>query len=244
MRVLIMSDIHANYTALEAVLKDAAGQVDEIWCLGDLVGYGPDPNAVVEEIAEKKNLTCIMGNHDIGAIGRTMLEAFNGDARRSLEYHQKVLNATNLDFLRALPQQPVVREGVTFTHGSPRDPLWEYILNQLTAQINFHHFDTQLCFVGHSHIQCMFEWNEFTERVHMRQTVPDQPIKLNSRLILNPGSVGQPRDRDPRAAYAIYDSKQNTWTPRRVEYDIASVQKAIREVKLPEKNAVRIAEGW
>lgn len=243
MRVLVMSDVHANYTALEAVLDDA-GPVDETWCLGDLVGYGPDPNVVVEMIAEIPNLTCLMGNHDVAITGKMSFETFNGDARRSLLHHEKVITATNLDFLRALNQDKKVCGDVTLAHGSPRDPLWEYILNSLTARINFDHFETQLCFVGHSHIQSMFEYIEKSERVNIRQTTPDQTIKLNARLILNPGSVGQPRDRDARAAYAIYDSDAKTWTPRRVAYDVAAVQQRIREAKLPEKHAVRIAEGW
>jgi predicted phosphodiesterase len=243
MRVLVISDVHANYTALEAVLTDA-GQVDETWCLGDLVGYGPDPNVVVEMMSEIPNLTCMMGNHDSAATGNVALESFNGDARRSLLHHEKVLTATNMDFLRTLSSKALVRGDVTLAHGSPRDPLWEYILNSLSARINFDHFDTQLCFVGHSHIQCMFELIEQTDRVNLRQTVPDEPIKLNSKLILNPGSVGQPRDRDPRSAYAIYDSEAKTWMPRRAEYNIPEVQQRIREMKLPEKHAVRIAEGW
>ncbi len=243
MRVLVMSDVHANYTALQAVLVDA-GKVDETWCLGDLVGYGPDPNAVVEEVAEIPNLTCMMGNHDIGVTGKASLDTFNGDARRSLEYHATVLNATNVDFLRTLHQQPVMIGDATIVHGSPRDPLWEYIINSLSARLNFAHFQTQLCFVGHSHVQCMFEHIEKSDKVNLRQTVPDQTIKLNAKLILNPGSVGQPRDRDPRAAYAIFDTEEMTWTPRRAEYNIAEVQQRIREVKLPEKNAVRIGEGW
>jgi predicted phosphodiesterase len=243
MRVLVISDVHANYTALEAVLENA-GQVDETWCLGDLVGYGPDPNVVVEMIAELPNLTCMMGNHDIAITGRISFETFNGDARRSLLHHEKVLTATNMDFLKTLHQTKEVCGDATLAHGSPRDPLWEYILNSLTARINFDHFETQLCFVGHSHIQSMFELIEKSDRVNIRQTVPDQPIRLNSRLILNPGSVGQPRDRDSRAAYAIYDSDAKTWTPRRVAYDISAVQQRIRDAGLPEKHAVRIAEGW
>ncbi len=243
MRVLVISDVHANYVALQAVLADA-GQVDETWCLGDLVGYGPDPNAVVEEISEISNLTCMMGNHDIAVTGKMSLETFNGDARRALLYHEKVLTATNVDFLRTLNQQPKICGDATLAHGSPRDPLWEYILNSLSARVNFAHFQTQLCFVGHTHIQSMFELIEKSDRVNLRQTVPNQTIKLNARLILNPGSVGQPRDRDPRAAYAIYDAEEKTWTPRRAEYDVAEVQRHIREVGLPEKNAVRIGEGW
>ncbi len=243
MRILVMSDIHANFTALEAVLKDA-GNVDETWCLGDLVGYGPDPNAVVEEVREIPNLTCLMGNHDVAVIGKMSLETFNGEAKRSLMHHEKVLNASNMDFIRSLPAKTKVRGDATIAHGSPRDPLWEYILNALTARLNFDHFETPWCFVGHSHIQSIFAKDEKTDRVTLEYTKPDVPIQLRPKLILNPGSVGQPRDRDPRAAYAIYDTEAQTWTPRRVEYNIAEVQERIREAGLPEKHATRIAEGW
>jgi len=243
MRVLVISDIHANYTALLAVLKDA-GHVDETWCLGDLVGYGPDPNAVVEEVREISNLTCILGNHDMAAIGKMPLEAFNGDARRSLEYHAKVISASNMDFMRSLSANIKICGDATLAHGSPRDPLWEYILNALSARINFDHFETPWCFVGHSHIQCIFALNEKNDRVTLDQTKPDKVIALHPKQILNPGSVGQPRDRDPRAAYAIYDTEARTWTPRRAAYNIPEVQERIRAAGLPEKHAVRIAEGW
>lgn len=243
MRILVMSDIHANYTALEAVLKDA-GEVDETWCLGDLVGYGPDPNAVVEEVLEIKNLTCLMGNHDFAVIGRMSLETFNGDAKRSLQYHEKVLSASNRDFIKTLPSKTKVRGETTMAHGSPRDPLWEYILNATTASLNFDHFDTPWCFVGHTHIQSVFTFNPENERVTISQTQPDMTLALQPKLILNPGSVGQPRDRDPRAAYAIYDTEARTWTPKRVAYNIPEVQERIRAAGLPEKHAVRIGEGW
>jgi diadenosine tetraphosphatase ApaH/serine/threonine PP2A family protein phosphatase len=243
MRILVISDIHANYTALEAVLKDA-GAVDETWCLGDMVGYGPDPNAVVEEIRDIPNLTCILGNHDMAAIGKIPLEAFNGDARRALEYHEKVLSASNMDFLRALPHNLKVRGEVSLVHGSPRDSVWEYILNTLSARLNFDHFTTPWCFVGHSHLQCMFQLDPNTDRVSLSPIRVDEHVMLRPRAILNPGSVGQPRDRDPRAAYAIFDTVAKIWEPRRAAYNISEVQARIREAGLPEKQAIRIAEGW
>lgn len=243
MRILVISDIHANYTALEAVLKDA-GPVDETWCLGDMVGYGPDPNAVVEEIRDIPNLTCILGNHDMAAIGKIPLEAFNGDARRALEYHEKVLSASNMDFLRALPHNLKVRGEVSLVHGSPRDSVWEYILNTLSARLNFDHFTTPWCFVGHSHLQCMFQLDVNTDRVGLSPIRAGDHVLLRPRAILNPGSVGQPRDRDPRASYAIYHTDTNVWEPRRAAYNIPEVQARIREAGLPEKQAIRIAEGW
>ncbi|MEW6031065.1 MAG: metallophosphoesterase family protein [Chloroflexota bacterium] len=243
MRVLVISDIHANYEALEAVLADA-GAADETWCLGDIVGYGPDPNLCVEVVREQPQLTCLMGNHDAAVVGRIPFSAFNGDARRSLEYQDRVLNADNLDFLRSLPDAARVRGDVTLAHGSPRDPVWEYVLNTLTARINFDYFDTPWCFLGHSHIQCVFRKDVSNDRISLDVPKAGVALKMMPRAILNPGSVGQPRDRDPRAAYAIYDSEAQTWEPRRVSYDVAAVQKRIRQMNLPEKHAARIAEGW
>jgi diadenosine tetraphosphatase ApaH/serine/threonine PP2A family protein phosphatase len=243
MRILVISDIHANYTALRTVLEDA-GPVDETWCLGDLVGYGPDPNMVVEQIRETPQLTCILGNHDVAVLGKLPQEAFNGDARTSLIWTERVLTHENMSFLRALPPTVKVRGEVTLAHGSPRDPIWEYILNTLSARLNLDHFTTPYCFVGHTHIQSMFQWNEAKERVSMVPIRVGQVIELSGRVILNPGSVGQPRDHDPRAAYAIYDSEAQTWEARRVAYDLAEVQGHIRDAGLPEKHALRLAGGW
>jgi diadenosine tetraphosphatase ApaH/serine/threonine PP2A family protein phosphatase len=172
------------------------------------------------------------------------LEAFNGEARRSLAYHQKVISASNMDFMRSLSAAVRVRGDSTLAHGSPRDTLWEYILNTLTARLNFEHFDTPWCFVGHSHIQSVFALDAANDRVTFDHAKPDHAMRLRPKLILNPGSVGQPRDRDPRAAYAIYDTEARTWTPRRIPYNIEEVQRRIREAGLPEKHAVRLAEGW
>jgi len=243
MRILVVSDIHANYTALEAVLGDA-GAVDETWCLGDIVGYGPDPNATVELVREIPNLTCILGNHDVAVTGKIPFDVFNGDARRTLEYHERVLTADNMEFLRSLPSNLKVRGNASIVHGSPRDSVWEYILNTLSARLNFDHFTTDWCFVGHSHLQCMFQLDTKTDRVSLSQIRAGEPVTLRPRAIVNPGSVGQPRDRDSRAAYAIYHSDDNIWEPRRVKYNIPEVQKRIREAGLPEKHAIRIAEGW
>ena len=243
MRVLVISDLHANYTALEAVLADAR-PFDETWCLGDLIGYGPDPNMVIEEVRGLPRLTCMLGNHDVAILGRMELAAFNGDARRSLTWTSNVLTADNMDFLRTLPHTTGVRGNVTLAHGSPRDPIWEYVLNTLSARLNFAHFSTPYCFVGHSHIQSMFQLDEKHDRVSMTLAKVGRPLELRPRVILNPGSVGQPRDRDPRAAYAIYDNETNTWEPRRASYDIAAVQERVRQAGLPEKHATRLAEGW
>ena len=243
MRVLVISDVHSNRTALEAVLADA-GTVDATWCLGDLVGYGPDPNECVEIISALPNLTCLKGNHDAAALDGMSLAVFNADARRSLVWTQANLSQTALKFLRGLPESMQRIGEVSLVHGSPRDPIWEYVLNTVTARLNLDKFDTPWCFVGHSHLQCMFEMDGNRDMVELKIPPPDIPYQLADRAILNPGSVGQPRDRNPQSAYAIYRTENHSWEPRRVPYDIAAVQKRIRAQGLPEKHAARLAEGW
>ncbi|MFN3741254.1 MAG: metallophosphoesterase family protein [Anaerolineales bacterium] len=243
MRILVLSDVHANYTALEAVLKDA-GAVEAVWCLGDLVGYGPDPNLVIETLREQPNLLCLKGNHDAAVAGDMDTDTFNGDARLSLDWQKRVLTAENMEFLRSLPAM-TMQGRVTLAHGSPRDPLWEYILNTFIARLNFEFFDTPLCLVGHSHIQSAYFFDPGHQRVRPVIARPGEVISLSEgKWILNPGSVGQPRDRDPRAAYAIFDSEAHTWETHRVIYDIAEVQERIRKLGLPIKHALRLAEGW
>lgn len=243
MRVLVISDIHANLTALETVLADA-GPVDETWCLGDVIGYGPDPNEVVERLRDIPNLSIILGNHDVAVLGQMDYAVFNTEARKSLLWQKKNVTPSNLLYLESLPQDTLVLKNVTIAHGSPRDPVWEYILNTLVARLNFEAFETPYCFVGHSHIQCMFQLDTVKDRVSLDIPRQDVVLQLNPRAILNPGSVGQPRDRDPRSSYAIFDPDAGTWEPHRVEYDIEAVQKRIRAAGLPEKHAARLAEGW
>jgi predicted phosphodiesterase len=242
-KVLVISDVHANITALEAVLADA-GKVNEVWCLGDIAGYGPDPNECIERIQALPNLTCMMGNHDYGAIGNMALETFNLDAKKALLWQRDILTTASKEFLRTLAQEPVACGSVTLVHGSPRDPIWEYIMNTLVARINMDYFETLWCCVGHSHFQAVFQYHAETDDVSIEVPRPSERYELKERAILNPGSVGQPRDRDPRAAYAIFNPKAKTWEPRRVEYDIPSVQKRILDAGLPPRHAERLAGGW
>jgi len=242
-RILVISDIHANLTALEAVLGDA-GMVDETWCLGDLVGYGPDPNECILRIRSLPNLICLMGNHDTAAIGNLALASFNHDARRSLVWHKEAVTKKNLTFLTRLPSEVVVCGEVSLAHGSPRDPIWEYVMNALTARINLGFFSTPWCFVGHSHMQVVFQYRAKRDSVDIVVLPPGEGYELTERAILNPGSVGQPRDRNPRAAYALFYPETKIWEPRRVEYDIQAVQKRILEAGLPPRHAERLAGGW
>lgn len=242
MKILILTDIHANLTALEAVLEDV-GEFDAVWCLGDIVGYGPDPNECIELIQELPNLECVLGNHDAAVVKRIGDNAFNLDARHVIEWTAQNLKPVSIKFLNSLPEKRVIN-GVTLVHGSPRQPVWEYLLDTRTATMNFAYFDTPFCFVGHTHLPVVYYLDEDTRSA--RLTIPEHNTQmvLAPRTIINPGSVGQPRDRDPRAAYAIYDPEQNYWEFHRVLYDIEDVQSRMRLANLPERHILRLSSGW
>jgi diadenosine tetraphosphatase ApaH/serine/threonine PP2A family protein phosphatase len=242
MRVLVITDIHANLVALEAVLEKA-GEVDAVWCLGDVVGYGPNPNECIELIKEQPNLICLLGNHDAAAIGMLDVSTFNPEARLSVEWTQDELTAENKAFLDDRPMTHI--EGaVTLAHGSPRHPVYEYLLDTRAATENFEHFQNDFCFVGHTHLPVLFYMEN--EDYMARLTIPaiDETTQLTPRSIINPGSVGQPRDRDPRAAFAIYNTETNEWDYSRVDYDIEATQKRMMEHELPERHVMRLTSGW
>ena len=242
MRILVISDIHANLPALEAVLA-AAETFDAVWCLGDLVGYGPDVNEVVEKVRSLPGLVCIMGNHDSAVIGQIELAAFNREARESIIWTQAVISPDNLQFLKGLPEKLVIGNA-TLVHGSPRSPVWEYLLDGQNAYENFAHFDTPFCFVGHTHIPIVYYWRGENNSVDWRLlNNEDMPIS-DARMIVNPGSVGQPRDHNPRAGYLIFWPELATWKAYRVEYDMSGVQKRILAAKLPDRHAQRLSNGW
>ncbi len=244
MRILVISDIHANLTALETVLE-AAGNVDGVWCLGDLIGYGPDINEVVERIRALPNLICMAGNHDVAISDPDFpIEMFNPHARRSVQMQREILSESARDFLRSLPKAAQIIDGVTLAHGSPRDSIWEYILTPSNASQNFAQMSTPCAFVGHTHVALGFEALD-EDRIRLQPCLPERVITMaERRLILNPGSVGQPRDEDPRAAYAIYDPEAQTWTPYRITYDVAAVQERMRRLKLPKRHIKRLQHGW
>lgn len=241
-RILVISDIHANLTALEAVIADA-GQVDAVWCLGDVIGYGPDPNECVARIRMLPRLTCLLGNHDSAALNRIPIESFNQDARRSIEWMQNVLTKESYTFLSQLPER-VVHNQVTLVHGSPRNPVWEYILDLHNATQNMEHFNTLICLVGHTHLPIAYVTMNATREVRWVMPPEGETMIVQNRAILNPGSVGQPRDHDPRASYAIFYPNTNGWEVHRVAYDIRAVQRRIREADLPMRHALRLSDGW
>ena len=243
MRILVISDIHANLTALQAVLENA-GAFNAVWCLGDLVGYGPDPNESIELVRSLPNLECLLGNHDAAALGLIDISSFNHDAQLSAFWTQSKLTKENYLFLNNL-NEITHTDKVTLTHGSPRNPIWEYIMDSYSAAENFKHFNTPICMVGHSHLPVSFELNG-TGKTTLKIHKPDALFTASSKnkVILNPGSVGQPRDHDPRASFAIFDDISLEWSLHRAEYDISSVQDRIIQSGLPSRHAVRLGFGW
>lgn len=242
MQLLIISDIHANLAALEQVLEDAQGEFDKIWCLGDLVGYGPNPNECVERVRDY-DLLCLSGNHDWAVLGKLDINDFNREARQAIRWTQKTITEETRSFLDGLP---VMLEQPPFTlaHASPRQPIWEYVLDPATAAVNFAHFATPYCLVGHSHTPLVFEHID-DMRAQAYMPVYGQPLPLGpGRYILNPGSVGQPRDSDPRAAYALLDLETMVWEFRRVAYPVAETQAQMRQIDMPYRLISRLQYGW
>ena len=241
MRVLVISDIHANLSALDTVLADA-GLTDAVWCLGDLVGYGPDPNECVARVRSLANLTCLVGNHDKAALGEIDAADFNLEAQLAVNWTRAALSPESADYLRSLPESAVY-DRYTLVHGSPRKPVWEYVMDRHVACANFLYFDTPFCLVGHTHTPALFM--EQDDDCEEYRPLYNGPVRLGpERLILNPGSVGQPRDRNPEAAYALLDPEPDQWEFRRVAYDIPSVQGRMQAAGLPDRLIQRLAGGW
>ena len=243
MRLLLISDIHANITALEAVLNDAE-TYDSVLFLGDLVGYGPDPNECVERVRALPGLVALAGNHDAAVLNQLNTDTFNAEARHAVTWTQDNITPDNLAYLGELPAKVEVMEDITLAHGSPRQPVWEYILNVQTATENFFFFKTPFCFVGHTHLPSIFRLSESRAQADLFVPMENSWFELSPRLILNPGSVGQPRDRDPRAAYVVFDTETKEAEFRRVAYDISVVQERMRVAGLPERHINRLETGW
>ena len=250
MRALILSDIHANLEALNAVLDDAAGEFDALWNLGDSVGYGGSPNQVLERIRPLATLN-VRGNHDRVCCGLTSALGFNPVARAAATWTREELLPDHLEWLRALPQGPLqpTEPGVTCAHGSPLNED-QYILNMRDAWAPLQQMETALTFFGHTHIQGGFsqkghDWHEVRPRYRGTNGTENWTISLSSgtRHLINPGSVGQPRDSDWRAAYAIYDDETCVITYHRVPYDLTASQGRILMAGLPERLASRLREG-
>jgi predicted phosphodiesterase len=242
MKVAIVSDIHGNRHAFEAVLEAvAASDAAELWCLGDLVGYGGDPDACVE-FARRHAAVCLAGNHDLGAVGEVPLEQFSRGAGLSVQWTREVIAPSSSAFLRDL--SPSASEGpVGLYHASPRDPVWECVLSSLLAELCLDRGGERVSLIGHSHVALSF--------VRLPGAVASGGPRRDGAFLdladgewlLNPGSVGQPRDGDPRAAWLMLDLSDWTASFRRTPYDVAGAAASIRAARLPDSLAERLEYG-
>ncbi|MFL5914056.1 MAG: metallophosphoesterase family protein [Gaiellaceae bacterium] len=241
MRVAVVSDIHSNLHALEAALTAIEVEApDELWCLGDLVGYGPRPNECCAGIAERADV-CLAGNHDLVVLGTLDMADFAGEAAAAAEWTRGVLDENARAFLAPLQPQ-AKRDGVALYHGSGRDPVWEYVLSDDAAWWTFQAAAEPLVLVGHSHVPLTISFDG--DSLHGGLADEGAEVDLSGkRWLLNPGSVGQPRQGDPRAAYLLLDLDAQRATFRRAEYDIERTQREMREAGLPEMLVTRLALG-
>jgi predicted phosphodiesterase len=239
MRIAVLSDIHANLPALDAVLADA-GDVDAIWHLGDVVGYGPEPDAVVERL-RAVGAVGVRGNHDAAACGGQEIEWFNPDARRAMEWTRAAISPATLAWLSALPERLVI-ENAELVHGSPREPIWEYVTSSAIARANLAVLSAPIGLHGHTHHPVA--WLDDADGVELVRPGRDGSLELaGRRALVNPGSVGQPRDGDPDASYAILDPAAGLVRWHRVAYDVAGVQRAMGAAGLPASLSARLAVG-
>jgi predicted phosphodiesterase len=239
MRIAVLSDIHSNLVALEAVLAHL-GTVDAVWHLGDVVGYGPEPDAVVERLASIGAIG-VRGNHDAAAAGGDEIDYFNPEARSAMEWTRRRITATTRDWLAALPERRVELE-VEMVHGSPRDPIWEYVTSLAVARAGIAVMSTTLGLHGHTHMPIAFA--ETDSRLEVMAPSDGTTLELEDRVALvNPGSVGQPRDGDARASYLVLDPERRSIAWHRVGYDIDAVVSAMHAAGLPDRLAERLHHG-
>ena len=242
MQVAICTDIHGNRHAFEAVIAAAeAAGAEELWCLGDLVGYGAEPDACVQ-LAAAHCAICLAGNHDLAVIGTLSLEDFSRGAALAARWTREVITPATREFLLSLEPSGDAA-GIGLFHASPRDPIWEYVLSGLTAELCFDATDFRVSLIGHSHVALSFHRPEGEPATGSTQRADTELDLSTGEWLVNPGSTGQPRDGDPRAAWLLLDTDAKTAVYRRVEYDIAGAQAAIRAARLPDSLAERLQYG-
>ena len=243
MRALVLSDIHSNLEAFNAVLDDAStrGTIDEYWCLGDTVGYGPNPGDCIELVRGFSSHIWVVGNHDLAAAGQLSTSQFNHEAAFAARWTGEQLTSEQAEFLSNLPDV-IQKDKFTLVHGSLRAPVWEYLMSPDSARGTFQLLRTPYCLVGHSHIP--FICREGGRDGGFEPFYEDVEVTLgDDRLIINPGGVGQPRDGDPRPSYMIYDVERGTIERHRVTYNIGVTQEKMRRAGLPESLADRLNFG-
>jgi len=242
MLVAIVSDIHGNRHALEAVLADVAStDARELWCLGDVVGYGADPNDCCVLVRDNAAVS-LAGNHDLAVTGTIPLDEFSHGAALAARWTQEVLADDHVEWLRSLSPQGD-EEGVGLYHASPRDPVWEYVLSTLLAELCLDVAEERVCLVGHSHVALSFVRPEGEAATGDTRRAGDALDMSHGEWLINPGSVGQPRDGDPRAAWLLLDTGSWRAEWRRTAYDIAGAAAAIRAARLPDSLAERLEYG-
>ncbi len=243
MKLGIISDIHGNAEALQAVLKKIK-DVDQIVCLGDIVGYGADPVYCIEKIRELET-PCLKGNHEAAVTGELDLHYFNEDARLAVLWTKKQLKEHDFGYLSRLKRKITIRQDVLGVHGSPRQPLWEYILDKQTAEEIFSCFDFQIYFIGHSHIAGYFTFHRKNKVVNYISASNGAEVLIQQgySYIINCGSVGQPRDRNPQASFAIFDTDRFTVQIIRIDYPVDRTQDKIIRAHLPQFLAERLVLG-
>lgn len=242
MKILIVSDVHANLVALETVFR-ASPPVDAVWNLGDTVGYGPQPGACIDRIRERGANPSLVGNHDLACIGALDLAHFNPVARAAAAWTANRLSPDHRSYLEQLPSIVAVA-GVTLAHASPRDPVWEYVVDPAAATASLRAIETAVCFVGHSHVALVATLAAEDRVATLRPLRDGETLDLAvGRHLVNPGSVGQPRDRDPRAAYALLDLDRGALTAHRVPYDVGATQRLMTAASLPAPLIKRLASG-
>ena len=240
MRYAVLSDIHGNIDALRAVLADAAERADDVLCLGDIVGYGADPTPCVDLIGTRARAV-VTGNHERAVTGRLDMSWFNRHARAAAEWTREHVDADGIAWLDALPLTAEI-DDATLVHASPRQPdEWDYLVTEEDGLAAFGAFATRLCFVGHSHVPAM--WSFGSSGPDYERGDVDVTLDAGRRYIVNVGSVGQPRDRDPRAAYALWDVDARRIQVRRVPYDVAAARAKIEAAGLPRFLSDRLAAG-
>jgi predicted phosphodiesterase len=242
MKVAIVSDIHGNRQAFEAVLEAvAASDATELWCLGDLVGYGGDPDACVE-YARQHAAVCLAGNHDLATTGEVSLKDFSRGASLAVQWTREVISPHSLSFLAGLRSHG--EEGpVNLYHASPRDPVWEYVLSTLLAELCLDRMPQRIGLIGHSHVASSFVRREGELTTGGANRAGVELDLTHGEWLINPGSVGQPRDGDPRAAWLLLDLERWTASYRRTRYDVAGAAAAIRAARLPDSLAERLEYG-
>jgi diadenosine tetraphosphatase ApaH/serine/threonine PP2A family protein phosphatase len=242
MRVAVVSDIHGNRQAFEAVLDAiAASDCEEMWCLGDLVGYGADPDACVE-LARRHAAVSLAGNHDLVVVGTLPLEEFSRGAALAAEWTRKTITTETRAYLDGL-EPAILQERVGLYHASPRDPVWEYVLSPLQAEMCLDVQEHRVCLIGHSHVALAFRRDPGDLATGQTQDADEQLDLSAGEWLVNPGSVGQPRDGDPRAAWLELDLDGWEATYRRTDYDVAGAAAAIRAARLPVSLAERLQFG-